>query len=91
MKRKKKKGCLTLLDFVEREETGYAFLCLQFERAIHYVIYIERGEECALELVGKQKQEAKEVFAKTVRGELSPIHLREVAEDAERARLEIFC
>jgi len=89
--KEKKKGCLTLLDFVEEKETSYAFFCLQFERAIYYAVYIERGDACALELIGRQKQEAKEIFARMVRGELSPIHLHEVAEDAERARLEIFC
>ena len=85
----KKNGCLAVLEWREEENTCYALLCVQFERAIGYAMYIEREEEHALELIGRQRKEAQEIFAKVVRGGLSPLHLREVAEDS--TKLEIFC
>ncbi len=85
----KKNGCLAVLDWMEKENTCYALLCVQFERAIGYAMYIEREEEYALELLGTQRKDAQELFAQAVRGGLSPIHLREVAEDS--TKLEIFC
>lgn len=94
MKRKKQKGCLILLDAVDRETTKYALLCLQFGRAIGYAIYIERGEAHAIELIRCRRKDATEIFSKIVRGELSPMHLHEVISD-QRAmsaeKLEIFC
>ncbi|MBQ2999562.1 MAG: hypothetical protein IJD64_03785 [Clostridia bacterium] len=87
--KQKKNGCLTVLDWMEQENTCYALLCVQFERALSYVLYIEREEDYAMELIGTQRKEAQEIFAKAVRGGLSPIHLREVAEDS--TKLEIFC
>lgn len=87
--KQKKNGYLTVLDWMEKENTCYALLCLQFERALSYALYIEREEEHAIELIGTQRKDAQELFAQAVRGELSPIHLREVAEDS--TKLEIFC
>lgn len=87
--KQKKNGCLTVLDWMEKENTCYALLCLQFERALSYALYIECEEEHALELIGTQRKDAQELFVQAVRGELSPIHLREVAEDS--TKLEIFC
>ena len=82
-----------MIDFVEREGREYALLCLQFERAVRYAVYIDAGEEVALELVSTQRKEAQKIFEAAVRGALSPIHLREVAFDrsAEEALMEIFC
>ena len=87
--KQKKNGYLTVLDWMEKENTCYALLCLQFERALSYALYIEREEEHAIELIGTQRKDAQELFAQAVRGELSPFHLREVAEDS--TKLEIFC
>ena len=92
--KRKKKGCLTVLDFMEQENITYALLCLQFECALSYALYIEREEEHALELIGTQRKDAQEIFAQVVRGGLSPIHLREVAEDQNKInaeKIEIFC
>ena len=87
--KQKPNGCLTVLDWMEQENTCYSLLCVQFERALSYALYIECEEACALELIGTQRKDAQEIFAKAVRGGLSPIHLREVAEDS--TKLEIFC
>ena len=85
----KKNGCLSVRDWMKQENTCYALLCVQFERALSYILYIEREEEYAMEVIGTQRKDAQEIFEKAVRGGLSPIHLREVAEDS--TKLEIFC
>ena len=79
--------------FVAQEGKCYGLLCLQFERAIRYAMYIEDGEEFALELLGNQRKEAEKIFDLAVRGGLSPLHLREVAMDqaVEEEWMEIFC
>lgn len=93
MTKAKKTGNLTLIDFVEQEGRSYGLLCLQFERAIRYAMYIEDGEEFGLELLGNQRKEAEKIFDLAVRGGLSPLHLREVAMDhvLEKQWMEIFC
>ena len=93
MQGRKKSGIFTLIDFAKSEGREYALLCLQFERAVRYALYIEDGEEIALELIGSQRKEAQKIFEAAVRGTLSPIHLREVAFDrnAEETLMEIFC
>lgn len=92
MKKSKKKGIFTLLEFEECEGKSYGLLCLQFDRAIRYALYIDGGEEFGLELVGTQRREAEKIFEQAVRGKLSPIHLREVAFDreSEQTLMEIF-
>ena len=92
IKKAKKIGIFTLLDFVEQEGKCYGLLCLQFERAIRYALYIESGEEVGLELIGTQRREAQSLFERAVRGALSPIHLRDVALDTSKefSELEIF-
>ena len=94
MKRKKNQGCLTLLKTAEQNDARYALLCIQFECAIGYAIYIERGEEHALELIGCRRKEATELFLRIVRGALAPMHLHEVIADhrtMSSEKLEIFC
>ncbi len=93
IKKAKKIGIFTLLDFSEQEGKCYGLLCLQFERAIRYALYIESGDEVGLELIGTQRREAQSLFERAVRGALSPIHLRDVALDQtkEATALEIFC
>ena len=93
MTKGKKTGNFTLIDFVAQEGKCYGLLCLQFERAIRYAMYIEDGEEFALELLGNQRKEAEKIFDLAVRGGLSPLHLREVAMDhaVEEEWMEIFC
>ena len=81
MTKGKKTGNFTLIDFAAQEGKCYGLLCLQFERAIRYAMYIEDGEEFALELLGNQRKEAEKIFDLAVRGGLSPLHLREVAMD----------
>ncbi|MBO5938221.1 MAG: hypothetical protein J6Q82_01820 [Clostridia bacterium] len=93
IKTAKKTGIFTVLDFSEQEGRSYGLLCLQFERAIRYAIYIESGEECGLELVGNQRREAQKLFEQVVHGGLSPIHLREVAFDQRQEKVDynFFC
>ncbi len=92
-KRTKKNGIFTLIDFVERGNVGYALLCLQFERAIRYAIYIEREDAFALEIVGSKRKDAQKLFEDVLRSELSPIHLHEVAFDQRQGEevLNFFC
>ena len=91
-KKEKKIGIFTPLEVVERNGKSYALLCLQFERAIRYAIYIDDEEKVALELIGNQRREAQMLFEDVVRGELSPVHLRDVASDQrlDRETMEIF-
>ena len=91
---KQQNGCLQLLDSVKQGSASYAFLSLQFERALGYAVYIERGDAYALELIGNKRRESEKIFRQIVRGELSPMHLREVAADQTvicPEKLEIFC
>ena len=93
MKQEKKTGIFQVIDFANSEGRSYSLLCLQFERAVRYAMYIEDGEEFDLELIGSQRKDAQKLFEQAVHGALSPIHLREVAMDrgSEQVLMEFFC
>ena len=91
-KKIKRSVSVTMLATADDKNQSYCLLCLQVEKAIRYAIYVEGDDEGALELVGKRRREARELFERVVQGGLSPLHLRDIALEAREEEFfaEIF-
>ena len=93
MKTKNTSRAVEQLHLRENRYARYYLLRIRIERIRVYAIYIQRGEDVALELIGSDERKAEEAFLKAETGELSPQHLYDWASDLreEEKREMILC
>ena len=74
---------------IVKQNDGCALIKICVFEACVYAIYVQKGEDIAMEIVGKNEERAEELFEQIVKGELSPIHLGDYIAD-KALETEIF-